>query len=539
MSEFSHEEEKILSNFVTNTDRDIFCLINLPEVVKGALFSRYSRSTKSLRRVLLDEFILNKKIGFAEILDTQESNGTSKIIATQKAEEFYERVLVGFGDDSIAELAGAHVAIENISNIATKCIEDSRLGISPLEKSTRYIYFDQKSNKKYPFYREPTIINSEFAEIYENGCNLLFDVYAKLVPKMSKFYEEKFSKEAEVSERAFASTLRAKTCDTLRGLLPASTLTSMGTFGNGRSFEYLLTKMYANDLKEINNIAVVLHEELRQVIPAFVKRTNDKHGKAQQEYISKTVASVTNLLEKLVKNTRSEAGETVFLSDYDKDAELKILTAIIYLNLHVSIKDAQQITNSLNKEKKQELISAYIGERQNRRHKPYRAFENTYYTFDICANFGAYRDMHRHRVLTQERQLLSTNLGYDFPKDIAEAGFESEFRDAMTAARNTYETISKKMPKQAQYAVPFAYKIRWYMKMNLREAYHISELRSVQQGHPDYRKIAQEIYKKIKKVHPNLANGMKFVNLKDYELERLEAEKKIDRTIEKFTAVSS
>ncbi|MEW6529087.1 MAG: FAD-dependent thymidylate synthase [Candidatus Micrarchaeota archaeon] len=564
MPEFTREEEKMLANFVTNTNKDIFCIFNLPEVVKGALFSRYSRSTKSLRRVLLDEFILDKQVGFAELVNYQEQTGISKAVATKKAEEFYERVLVGFGDDSVAELAGAHVAIENISNIATKFIEDSRLGISPLEKSTRYIYFDQKINEKYPFYRDQTIMGSEFAEVYEQTCDALFDVYTKLIQKMSKFYEEKFHKEIGVSERAYASILRAKTCDTLRGILPASTLTNMGAFGNGRAFEYLLTKMYASDLEEINNIAKVLHNELRCIIPTFVQTTDGKYGKAYQEYISKTRECTISLVRKLIEdlrltedlkptedpkiieglNLKTAKIDPIFihlpsvdLIDYDANGEQKVIAAIIYANSHISnsrisMRGALRIANSLSAEKKLELISVYVGERQNRRHKPYRAFENTYYTFDICANFGAYRDIHRHRVLTQERQLISTNFGYDIPEDIIDAGFEAEFNGAMSAAKNAYEIISKKMPKQAQYVVPLAYKIKWYMKMNLREAYHLSELRSVQQGHPDYRKIAHEIFKKIKEIHPNLANGMKFVDLKNYELERLEAEKKIDKKIQ-------
>lgn len=535
MSEFTSEEEKLLSNFVTNTDKSVFALLNLPEVVKGALFSRYSRSSKSLRRVLLDEFLLDKERGFSAIAEHQKSSGVSELVATRKAEEFYERVLVGYGDDSVAELAGAHIAIENISNIATKFIEDSRLGLSPLEKSTRYVYFDQKdSDGKYRFLREPALMGSEFAAEYEKTCNLLFDTYASLIPKVSKFFGERFPKTAEISDRAYASTLRAKTCDVLRGLLPASTKTNMGIFGNGRGFEYLLTKMYASDLGEINSIASVLHDELRKVIPAFVKRTGDKYGKQQIDYISNTERNVSKLVSEIVKNEKTGFEENVSLADYDADAELKVLAAIIHSNSQVSFKKAKELAKALPKDKAAALISTYIGERRNRRHKPYRAFENTYYTFDICANFGAFRDIHRHRVLTQQRQLLNTDLGYDLPKELVEAGYEKEFKNAMEAAKNAYETIAEKMPKQAQYVVPLAYRLRWHMKMNLREAYHFCELRSVQQGHPDYRKIAQEIYKKIKEVHPTLASGMKFVDMNAYEFERLESEKKIDRKLEEI-----
>ncbi|MFA5077288.1 MAG: FAD-dependent thymidylate synthase [Candidatus Micrarchaeia archaeon] len=533
--EFTPGEEKMLSNFVTNTDKDVFALFNLPEVVKGALFSRYSRSSKSLRRVLLDEFLLDKEHGFSTIVEHQQERGASGLVATQKAEEFYERVLVGYGDDSVAELAGAHVAIENISNIATKFIEDSRIGLSPLEKSTRYVYFDQKDeNEAYLFYREPGIIRSEFSEEYEKTCNLLFETYAKLIPKMSKFYEERHPKPDGISDRGYASTIRAKTCDSLRGLLPASTKTNMGVFGNGRGFEYLLTKMYASRLAEINGIANALHQELRQVLPAFVKRTDDKHGQEQIAYLSGTEGRTAELVGSLVQGEKTKFETGVSLAGYDRDAELKVLAAMIYANSQVSMERALETAKTLDQGKVSELLTAYVGERKNRRHKPHRSFENTHYTFDICANFGAYRDIHRHRVLTQQRQLLNTSLGYDLPKELAEAGYENEFKNAMEAAKNTYERIAARIPAQAQYVVPLAYRLRWYMKMNLREAYHFCELRSVQQGHPDYRVIAQEIYKKIKEVHPSLASGMKFVDMKSYELERLDSEKRIDKKLDEI-----
>ncbi len=140
MPEFSEKESLVLNPYFTNLDKDIFALRNLPEVVKGALFSRYSRTTKSLRRVLLEEFIQDKQMAFDQIVNAPRVDET---VGIRKAEEFYDRVLVGYGDDSVAELGGAHVALENVSNVATKIIQDSRLGLSPLEKSTRYVYFNE------------------------------------------------------------------------------------------------------------------------------------------------------------------------------------------------------------------------------------------------------------------------------------------------------------------------------------------------------------------------------------------------------------
>src|SRR3989338_2309393 len=252
LQQMTGEEIKILSQFCTNMDKPVFALRNLPEVVKGALFSRYSRAPYSLRMTLLREFIQKPEMGFSEIVNFQIDRGADEIVAIKKAEEFYDRVLVGYGDDSVAELGGAHIACENVSNIASKVLEDSRIGISPLEKSTRYVYFDEKDGGKYRYYIGKDMLGSKHADIYIETCNGLFDSYAKLVEPTKKWLMEKFPR-AEESERAYNSTIRAKACDILRGFLPASTLTNVGLFGNGRSFEYLITKMSAHELLEVRS----------------------------------------------------------------------------------------------------------------------------------------------------------------------------------------------------------------------------------------------------------------------------------------------
>lgn len=530
MEEFTEEEKKLLEPFMTNLDKPVFVLVNLPEVVKGALFSRYSRSARSLRKVLLKEFMQSEELGLQEILGSIPKE--SSAIQTKKAEEFYDRVLVGYGDDSVAELAGAHIALEEISIIATKVVEDARIGLSPLEKSTRYVYFDKKrADGTWPYYRDKILLGSEFADVYQKTCDLCFEKYSELVPKVSDFVMELEPKDEKTSDRAYKSTIRAKTCDILRGMLPASTLTNMGVFGDGRAFEYLITRMYADDLTEMNDLAGMMQQELGKVIPSFVKRANNKYGISMQDYYKK----VRKEMEEIAKNyTGPSGGEGVKLIDYDKKAEKKIVITALYQYLSKPMEEIEEIANKMSADEKEAVIMAYINERENRRHKPGRAFEHAYYTFDVCANFGAYRDMHRHRILTQQRQLLNPYHGYKLPEDLVRAGYENEFKDVMDAAKNAYEEISKKYKKQAQYVIPLAYNIRWYMTFNVREAYHMLELRSSMQGHPDYRKIAQDMFREIEKVHPKLASGMKFMDMKEYKLERLEAEKRIDKKIEEI-----
>lgn len=530
--EFTEKEQAILSQFCTNLESDCFVLINLPEAVKGALFSRYSRSSKSLRRVLLEEFILNPEAGFSEIVGEGAKRGGSQLVATKKAEDFYDRVLVGYGDDSVAELGGAHLAAENISNLVTKVMQDSRIGISPLEKSTRYVYFDQKENGKYRYLREERIMASKFADEYVRICDLLFDAYASMIAPLTKIESEKFPRSPETSERAYASTIRAKVCDLLRGILPAATLTNAGFYGNGRAFEYMLAKMYASPLSEARSVARASHSELSKVIPSFVKRADDKYGKELQSYISANRGSIISLASKYASlSAASPDTAHVTLVDYDKDAEEKILTAILFSVSHAEMKDVKEHVAKMSSEEKQRVLTAYIGNRANRRQKPGRAFESTYYTFCVTGNFGMYRDLHRHRILTQERQLLTTKHGFDMPPELVDAGFADKVAAAVAAADSLFTRMSSEMPNEAQYVVPLGCRMRWYIKMNLREVYHFCELRSMRQGHIDYRRVAQDIHKLVSSVHPRLASGMKFVDYGSYELERLEAEKKIDRKL--------
>ena len=544
MDEFTPEQKAILSRFCTNVDKPTFGLVNLPQVVCGALFSRYSRSTKSARRVLLEEFIQNPEMKFEEIVGgSVTGSADQQLVATQKAEQFYDRVLVGYGDDSVAELGGAHLACEEVSDLATKFIQDARIGLSPLEKSTRYVYFHQKDKDgHYRYYRGAELADDA---AYLKICDLLFDTYVKLQEPLAAWLKKKYPKAADVTERAYESTIKAKVCDLLRGLLPASTLTNTGLYGNGRAFEYLLTRMYSSDLPEVNRLAGEMQEELSKAIPSFVKRCNDRHGQATQAYWKECREKTKKEAEKNQKQSLfwsqaensgycSEYIDEVRLLEYDGRAEQKIIAAILSANGWDYI-SAKARADSMSDSDRLSLLSAYVGERGNRRHKPGRAFEHAHYTFAICGNFGQFRDLHRHRMLTQERQMLTCDWGYDVPKELKEAGLAGEFEEAMKEAKEVYDGLrERKGPVLSQYSVPMAYRLRWYFHLTLREAFHLIELRSMPQGHEDYRRVAVKMADEIARVHPRLAAFMKFVNRENVALERLESEKKIDEKLKKF-----
>lgn len=528
LSEFSIKEKKILSNHFSNADDNVFAITTPRQVDRGALMSRYSRTDKSMRRIFLDEFLQNKNRG----------------------EEFYNRVLIEYGDDSVAELGEAQIAIEGLSNIAVKKIEDRRIGLSYLEKSSRYVAWNKKINGQYRFYREPVLMESKFGDLYVETCNFSFDVYSKNIEPMVKYIREKypiekytFKDSKDGTEKLFPKlkeendiksanmiyngSTKAKALDILRGLLPASTLTNVGITGNGRAFEYLLTILASSELEEERDLASKIKKELDTTIKAFVRRADDKYGKAFQNYLQQ-IKKASKIVTKEIK-PKIISGARTHLVDHESEkiAIDKIITSIIYeQSPSTSYNIIMQQVKKLSDEKKIKIINTFTKLRKNRRHRPSRAFESVYYTFDLLNNFGMFRDFHRHRALTLERQLLTTDHGYNIPDEIKVLGIEKDYRECMAKTKQTFDKIRTKHPEQGQYVVNFAYNYPYFMKFNLREACHLIELRTVPQGHADYRRVAQQMFKEINRIHPNLSKIMKFVDLKEYDLERFESEKR-------------
>ncbi|MFI5412628.1 MAG: FAD-dependent thymidylate synthase [Candidatus Micrarchaeales archaeon] len=522
--DLTDKEKEIVKPFFSNVDKHVFALINLPEVIKGTLFSRYSRSDKSARRLLLDEFIANK-----DVMQIMEGNmptkGLEANLAVSKAEDFYQRVLVGYGDDSVAELAGGHLACENISSIAGDLLTDSRIGVSPLEKSARYIPFDKKVNGMYLWYRDPKIMNSKFSGVYSETMDMIFDLYTKWIPIVMTYIRQANPRTEDTTERAYENATRAKACDVLKNMLPAGRLTNVGLFANGRAFEYLLVKLYSSELSEGRELGAQIHTELQKTMPAFVKRAQ------QSEYLTETRDNMNAFVKQNIKTGSPSSTEPyVKLVDYDKDAETKVLAGMLYYYTNAPVEKLRAVVDSMSAEKKKELIASYLSKRRNRKDKPGRALENTFYTFELCANFGIFRDLHRHRVLTLDRQKLTTNFGYDVPKELEYVNLDGEYRKLMDHIDKVYKQIAAEMPIEAQYIVPRSFHMMWYMKLNLREVYHLTELRSGKQGHPDYRKIAQNMKKEVEKVHPLLTEFMQ-VDMNEYALPRIESEKRIDQKL--------
>jgi thymidylate synthase ThyX len=530
---FTREERGALAPYVTNLDGPVFALVNLPEVVKGALFARYSRSPKSLRRLFVDEFL-----GPGGLAAAAGAGAPGGVTGTQRAEQLYERVFVEYGDDSVAQLGGVHLACEGASNILTKILEWGRL-MAYLEQSTRYIPYDDRPDGRYR-YHVPVELAGPLRERFVATLDRTFDTYRAWLPKLRVFFERKFPRDPAESETVYRMTIRAKALDTLRGILPAATSSNVGIYGTGQAYEQLLLRMRAHPLQEVRDCADLMLTELRKVIPAFLRRVDvPERGGMWSAYFEETRRETREIARRVLDAESSIAArasapagleDEVRLTDFDPDGEVKVVAAALYAVSDRADTELLRIARAMTADERHAVLAAYVGKRLNRRHRPGRAFERTAYRFDVLGDYGAFRDLQRHRLLTLEWQRLTPRHGHIVPEAIAEAGAADDWGRALAESAALHDAIEAAgLPDVASYAVSMAYRVRFYMEMNAREAMHVIELRTMPQGHPAYRRICQRMHRLIGERHPAIAAAMTFADHSAVELERLEAERAAER----------
>src|SRR5262245_11089547 len=411
METFSSDERRALAPYFTEIDGPVFALVNLPEVVKGALFARYSRSAKSLRRLFLDEFL--EQAGEAP---------TTPPIGTTRAEQLYERVLSDYGDDSVAQLGGVHLACEGASNILTKVLEWGRL-MAYLEQSTRYVPYTDRPGGRWKYHVPAELDGHPLRSSYVDTLDRAFETYARWIDPMREYWSRRFPKPPSESDVAYRATIRARALDTLRGLLPAATQSNVGIFGTGQGYEALLLRMRAHPLREVQQYAEQMLVELRKVIPAFLRRLErPERGGVWSRYLAETRQETARVAERLLEAIEPEPRPEVILTDFDPDGEVKVVAAALYAASALPDDQLLTIARKLGAEERRQVLLAYVGRRENRRHKPGRAFERTSYRFDVLGDYGAFRDLQRHRLLTLEWQQLSTRHGHVTPEELEEAG---------------------------------------------------------------------------------------------------------------------
>ena len=520
--DLTEQEKENLSFYVSDVDADVFVISNLNPEVVGAALARYSRAPTGIKETVVREFL--------------NPDGTPNEV---KGTELIDRVVNKFGDDSVAELAVAPLCIENISNLMTKIIEDCRIGGSPIEESTRYVLYDVKRNGQWRYVRPESIMKSGLAERYVQTMDFIFETYAGLVEPMQEFFRkklpaEKFQIEVEregqvikagadelvndseqrAHRLAYSFTMRSAACDVIRCILPASTKANMGLVGNGRFYSSLITKLLSQELDEGWLLAENIRKALETQIPTFIKRAG------KNDYLAGNQEKLRELSTALFKDVPIETvPEVALIEDRVEDYAINLLANIVFPHVQHSTTQIRKIVSALSEEKRSEILSTAMGERESKRDRPPRALEYGYpINFDVITGFAEYRDLQRHRMLTQQRQDMNVSLGYSVPEEIGEIGKGEVVQECFERAESLHgELIQAGFIREAQYATLFNHFIRWNMGMNARELGHLVELRSQKAGHPKYRRTAQMMTKLYLQRHPEMEALVKFVDYNDYD----------------------
>ena len=532
---WSDRDIRFLEPFTTNASGLVSVLRNLPPEIVGALCSRASRAKGSLLEVLLKEYIYpivdGEDRALAAELETTvqflNEHGFRNILDNHRAQRFYAKWLSQYGDDSIAQMTGTHVVLWGISQVAMKFVEDQRIGLEPIEKSTRYVHFGHKVGGRYLYYMpKPDLERLGRLGDYAATLDHLFDTYVELLDPLQTWLRTNFDEKNSILEK--------KAFDTLRGLLPMATLGQVALRGNAQSFEYLLNRTARHPLGELRWLATTLKKELDEEIPSLLLRLNDAKSQDYQEYF---VQRRTLVREFAKRHSSSRVGAGiragVKLVEWDPEAETKILAGILFAESHLEWDGALEIVRDLSHPEKKNLLERYLAGRPARWYKVGRSFENAYLRFEIVVDIGSYRDLHRHRMMTQERQLFSTHHGYDTPSEITEAGLADRFTEALDRADLLFRQLEPEDPELAQYVVPLTYHVRFYQWQNFRQFFWETELRTISQGHPTYRFIEQEKYRLVRDKYPLLSPYV-LVDMSDYSIARRGTEEKIDRKEEQI-----
>jgi thymidylate synthase ThyX len=509
---------KYLSSLITDSKGPVYAFYGKSSpLLAAAAMARLSRRGSDMREIYLDEFASTHDEGAAGLI---------------------HRVVTAYGDDSVQQLIGLHLVVEDASNLLTKLLEWGRFA-GYLEQSTRYIYYDQKDQAGNYKYFIPTNLDKKTKQEYIKIHDQIFGLYSKMVRELTDFVRQKNSEPTDSREKAaWIGATRAQACDAIRPVLPASTKSTVGIFGSAQAIESLILHLLSEELEEARETGSRILSEARKVIPAFLERADKPdRGGAATAFRATARAAMREIVSSIANQKTKDVNDAVKLIDYWPKDENDIIGDLLFAESGLSTQELRQKIKKLKTNQKQAIFQAYIGNRLNRRHKPGRAFEVPHYLFEIIGDYGTFRDLQRHRVVDAfEWQRLTTGYSYDIPALVKEAGLEEEFNECFRLSK----ILSDKMVKfgyqdESQYATLFGHKMRYRFMLNARAAFHFIELRSSPQGHPGYRVIVNQMYEKLCAVHPQIGAAMNFVNKdEDPALTRMAAELATQYKLEKI-----
>ncbi len=499
---------EILAQAVTNIEGNVYGFYDyFPPSTVAAAMARLSRRGDDMRLTLLDEFAAD--------------NGRDS--------DLLKRVITAYGDDSVQQLSGVHMVVEQASNLLTKKLEWGRLA-AYLEQSTRYIYYDQKDkNGNYRYYT-PSNLKPKLKASYQHSLDQIFTIYSDIVHQLTDYISVNSDVPKNERDVAFRSAIKAQACDAARAILPVATTSTVGIYASAQALESLIMHLLADDLNEARVTGQALLDEARKIIPMFLERADlPDRGGASIAYKANTAHAMQDLADhELAQSLAPTIAQSATLVDFWPHNELDLVADMLYEYTNLPLKTIRQEVASWSYEQKAAVIKTYCGERLNRRQRPGRALEKAHYSWDILSDYGIFRDLQRHRMVDDLAwQTLTPRYGFDVPDLIEKAGLVDKFEQAFEISLKLHsELIAAKQTSEAQYATLLGHKMRWKLTYNAREAFHLHELRTSPQGHPGYRKLVKDMHEQLSLIHPLLNAAMIFVNRdEDPELTRLAAER--------------
>lgn len=496
-----------LASRVTDVDGNVYAMTNkMDSLTSAAAMARLSRRADDMRITILDEF-------------AGEDN--------QKNEKLIQRVITAYGDDSVQQLVGQHIVVENASNLLTKKLEWGRLA-AYLEQSTRYIYFDQKDRDGQYRYYTPSLKPATKKQ-YRQIMDRIFDNYSTMVHNLTKYVRSNSSTPKAEQDVAWQGATRAQACDAVRPVLPVATTSTVGIFASGQALESLIMHLLSDELPEARTVGKQILAEARKVVPTFLERAdNPERGGALVAYRANTHQSVKHHAQQLLPDHYAAPSDAVTLTDFWPRNELDLVSDMLYEHSSLPLTAIREQVSAMPYDKKVAVFDAYMGERLNRRHRPGRAVEKAHYSWDLLCDYGIFRDLQRHRMVDDMNwQALTPRYGYEIPQLVEDAGLSVQFEQCFDLSLKLYSILQENgYELEAQYATLLGHRMRWKVTYNAREAFHFHELRTSPQGHPGYRKLVMQMHEKLADVHPRMAEAMRFVNTgEDEELTRLAAER--------------
>ncbi len=505
--EVTEAGKQFLDESVTNSTGNVYGFTDkLSPITIAAAMARLSRRGDDMRVTLLDEFAMT----------------------AGKDEKLLKRVITAYGDDSVQQLVGQHIVVENCSQLLTKKLEWGRLA-SYLEQSTRYIYYDQKDLNGNYKYVAPEYLPTDLKTAYCAHLDEIFRLYSHIVHALTAHITATSSTPAEERDIAWKGAVRAQACDAARPLLPVATKSTVGIFASGQALESLIMHLLADPLPEARKTGEDMLTEARKVNGAFLERADKPdRGGAWIAYQANKNTTVKKLANEYLPDNHASTSDAVQLTSVWPRNEFDLVPDMLYEHSNLPLKQIQEEVATWPYEKRLQVFEAYIGERLNRRHKPGRALEKVHYSWDLVCDYGVFRELQRHRMVDDlEWQELTPRYGYDMPKLIEEAGLVDKFEQCFEISLKLHSLLQANgYALEAQYATLLGHKMRWKVTCNARETFHLHEIRTSPQAHPNARKLIQQMHEKLSETHPLLGEAMKFVNQgEDAELTRLAAER--------------